>query len=216
MLRGSSELFTNAVHIRGRFADKNAHQPKPDFWFGLALYDDEQLSRLKGLELADKGIRHFAQTNLEETSQYRNDAFVYQPVKSKGNAAFPWMVGELKPEEGDEDYCLRQAANASHMCLVLYERLAELAARDGPPIVAFTSIGPQAKVFITYKSGTAENYCYVCFSLTSTYRFPILPHQLADNYIHLSECLAYGVAKLETCCMPFNFGALLINLCSGH
>ena len=117
------------------------------------------------------------------------------------------MVGELKPEDGDQEFCLRQAANASHTCLVLYESLAKLAARDGSPIVAFTSIGPQTKVFITYRSGTAKYQCCVCYSLTSTYRFPILAHQLANSFIHLSECLAYGVATLETCCMPFNFGA---------
>ena len=179
----------------------------PDFWFGLGLYDDKQLSRLKGLELADKGIKYFAQTSLKETSQHRDGYFVHQPVKSKENAAFPWMVGELKAEVGDEAKCLRQAANASHTCLVLHEKLAKLAARDGPPIVAFISIGPQVKVFITYKSGKAEDQRYVCSSLTSTYRFPILPHQLADNFIHFSECLVYGVATLEAFCMPFNFDA---------
>ena len=143
-----------------------AHQPKPDFWFGLGLYDDEQLSHLKGLELADKGIQYFAQTSLKETSQYRHDAFVYLPVKSKDNAAFPWMVGELKPEDPKKErFCLRQAANASHTCVRLCERLAALGGRVGSPIVAFTSIGPQAKLFITYRSGTAEDRCYVCPSL---------------------------------------------------
>ena len=128
-------------------------------------------------------------------------------MKSKENAAFPWMVGELKPEDGDEEYCLRQAANASHTCLVLYEKLANSAGRDEPPMVTFTSIGPQAKVFITYKSGTAEDQCYVCASLTSTFCFPILPHQLPNNFIHFSECLVYGVVTFETCCMPSNFDA---------
>ena len=99
------------------------------------------------------------------------------------------MVGELKAEDGDEAKCLRQAANASHTCLVLHEQLAKLAAKDGPPIVAFISIGPQVKVFITYKFGKAGDAPYVCCSLTSTYRFPKLPHQLADNFIHFSECL---------------------------
>lgn len=157
---GSSELFTNAMPIRGRLEDNNAHQPKPDFWFGLGLYDDEQLSRLKGFELADNNIQYFAQKSLKETSRHLDDTFVYQPVKSKENAAFPWMVGELKPEDGNEDICLRQAANASHTCAVLCEQLARLAATDGLPIVAFTSIGPQAKVFITYNFGTAEDQCY--------------------------------------------------------
>lgn len=156
-------MFTNAIDIRGRFGDEKGHQPKPDFWFGLGLYDDDQLSRLKGLELADEGVKHFTQTRLKKTKS-RHDAFVYQPVKSKDNAAFPWMVGELKKENAREAVVLSQAANATHTCLVLCEQLAELGAKDVLPIVAFTSIGPQAKVFIAYKSETADDQCYVCYS----------------------------------------------------
>ena len=143
-------------------------QPKPDFWFGLGLYSDDQISSLKGLELADKGIQYFKQTGLKKIKDH-HDRFVCQPVKSKGYAGFPWMVAELKKQRGDEPYCLRQAANASHACLVLCERLAEKGGRDGSPIVAFTSIGPQAKLFITYRSGTNEDPRYVCSSLTTTY-----------------------------------------------
>ena len=181
-------------------------EPKPDYWFGLGLYNDEQLERLKGLELADKGIRYFTQRGLKQIKCH-HDRFVCQPVKSKGYAGFPWMVAELKRQNGDKKYCLRQAANASHACLVLCERLAEKGGGDGSPIVAFTSIGPQAKLFITYRSGTAEDPRYVCSSLTSTCRFPIRPHHLANSFIHLSECLVYGMATLGRCCMPFKFGA---------
>lgn len=52
-------MFTDAIPIRGRLDDEKGHQPKPDFWFGLGLYDDDTLSHLKGLELADKGIKYF-------------------------------------------------------------------------------------------------------------------------------------------------------------
>ncbi len=184
----------------------------------MGLYNDEQLLRLKGLELADNGIKYFAQTSLNKISESYRDAFVYQPVKSNNCAAFPWMVAELKKEDAgdagdaEESYCLSQAANASHTCLVLCERLAELGARDGSPIVALTSIGPQVKVFITYRSETAEDQCYVCSSLTSTYRFPIPPHQLADSFIYLSECLVYGVAMLERCCTPIQLRCIVDHL----
>ncbi len=104
---------------------------------------------------------------------HRND-FVYQPVKSTKYGAFPWMVVEVKKEDGDESECLRQAANACHTCLVLCERLAAPAARDASPIVAFTSIGPKAKIFIAYKSGNTDDECYVCSSLRFRYRFPCL------------------------------------------
>ena len=66
------------------------------------------------------------------------------------------MVVELKNESEDEKECLRQAANASHASLLLCERLAAPASIDPSPIVAFTSVGPRAKVFIAYKSEEEE------------------------------------------------------------
>jgi len=96
---------------------------------------------------------------------------VYQPVKSTERGGFPWMVVEIKKELGDEEECLRQAANACHTCLVLCDRLAAPAARNPSPIVAFTFIGPKAKLFIAYMDKTADGVLYVCSSLSSRYRF---------------------------------------------
>ena len=62
------------------------------------------------------------------------------------------MVVELKSEVGDEKECIRQAANAVHTSLMLSERLAARANMDPLPIVAFTSVGPKAKIFIAYKA----------------------------------------------------------------
>lgn len=115
------------------------------------------------------------------------------------------MVPKDKDEAKEkESVVLNQAANASHTCLVFCEKLAELGARDLSPIVAFTSIGPQAKLFIAYKSEIADDQCYVCYSLA---RITLLPHQHTDSFIHFSECLAYGVAMLQICWMPSSFGA---------
>lgn len=72
------------------------------------------------------------------------------------------MVVELKKEGGDEKECLMQAANASYTSLKLCEGLAAPAMKDIPPIIAFTSVGPKAKIFITYKSEEdAEDEVYV-------------------------------------------------------
>ena len=152
LFRGSDDLFTNAVAIRGQFSDNKNYAPKPDFWFGLGLYNDPQLSRLRGLELNDKGIEYFTQENLEDISTTHTESLIYQPVNSRRDAAFPWMIVELKQERGSEKECIRQAANASHTSLKLCERLAEPAAIDASPIVAFTSVGPKVKIFIAYKS----------------------------------------------------------------
>ncbi|KAL8830181.1 MAG: hypothetical protein Q9191_001577 [Dirinaria sp. TL-2023a] len=147
---GSDQLFTNTAAIRGPFSDKKPHAPKPDFWFGLGLYNEQQLSRLQGLERSDKGIDHFTQKNLEDMSTNHTKSLAYKPVKSRENAAFPWMVVELKKEKGDENECLRQAANASHACLMLCKRLAAPTKLDTSPIVALTAIGPVVKIFIAY------------------------------------------------------------------
>lgn len=161
--RGFNQLFSNAVSIRETLSDDNDHQPKPDFWFGLRLFKDEQLSRLKGLERTDKDIEYFTTKFLKKIGTDHRNPFMYQPVKSSEHMAFPWMVAELKKESGDELECRRQAANASHMCLVLCEQLAASVTRDASPIVAFTSVGPEVKMFITYKSENAGENCYVCF-----------------------------------------------------
>ena len=160
--RGSDELFTHAVDIRGQFPDGNGHLPKPDFWFGLGLYKEKQLSRLRGLELKDKGIEYLTQKSLVCISQARTEKLIYQPVKSGKCVAFPWMVVELKKEKGDKEECVLQAANASHTSLMLCEQLAARASRDPLPIVAFTSVGPKAKLFIAYKARKyANNKRYV-------------------------------------------------------
>lgn len=166
--RGSDELFTNAVAIRGQYSKGNDYRPKPDFWFGLGLYNDQQLSRLRGLEIKDKCIEYFTQEKLEDISKTYTESLIYQPVSSRKYSAFPWMVVELKKEFGNEKECLRQAANASYTSLMLCERLAARAAIDASPILAFTSVGPKAKIFIAYKSEQdAEDVVYVRPALIS-------------------------------------------------
>lgn len=134
----------------------------------MSLYTDEQLSELTGLEIADKGIKYFTRKHLDKISTDRRNTFVYQPVKSKVNAvnaAFPWMIAEFKKEFGDEPECLRQAANASYTSYKIIEQLAVPAAKYTSPVVAFTFVGPRAKLFLTYKSNCAEKNCYVCSCL---------------------------------------------------
>ena len=82
-------------------------QPKPDFRFGLDLYNEKQLFRLKWFEFKDTGIEYFVQKNLKDISTTRTGKLIYQPVGSRKYAAFPWMVVELKKEFGDEKACLR-------------------------------------------------------------------------------------------------------------
>lgn len=119
---------------------------------------------MKGLELTDKGIKYFIPENLRNINKRHHGSLVYQPVKSMEYEAFPWMVVELKKEGGDEDQCLRQAANASYTCLKLGERLAASTTQEPSPVVALAAVGPEVKIFITYhsKKGKTVRYIY-CF-----------------------------------------------------
>ena len=210
--RGSDDLFTNAVKIRGRFSHKQEHQPKPDFWYGLGLYDKKQLSRLKGLEIEDKGIEYFTQRKLKEISTTRTGNLIYQPINSRSRAAFPWMVAEIKKEFGDEKECIRQAANAGHTSLRLSERLAAGADMDALPIVAFTSVGPKAKVFIVYK---ARRGLYVRPTPISRKCCPWFSIQHAKS-LFSSVWLVFGAAMSSTFCILCNFDVSLISWCTGH
>ena len=112
--RGSNEPFTT---FQGELRNNLTHQPKPDFWFGLGLYDEAQLSLLKGLELKDKGIQYFTQENLATLSDIHRKGLVYRPVRSSSHTGFPWMIVVLKKEPKNkcesarlEQECTRQAA----------------------------------------------------------------------------------------------------------
>ena len=209
--RGSDDTFTNAVDIRGRLSDGDTHQPRPDFWFGLGLYDEKQLSRLKGLEIKDKGIEYFTRENLEHMNTTRTEKLIYQPVESRKDAAFPWMVVESKHEDRNEKECIRQVANASHTSLMLCERLAARANMDALPIVAFTSVGPKAKIFIAYKAKTdADDKLYVRLTLISREccpQFLIYP----TKRLLFSVSPVSGEAILSTFCMLCNFDVLWIS-----
>ena len=136
---------------------------------------------------------------------------ICHPVKSREDAAFPWMIVELKKDNGDERECLRQAANASHISLMLYEQLAEPTAMKVLPIIAFTSIGPRVKIFIAYiAEEDDEDKVYVSPTLIpGNYCANVSFKQLTS--LLASVCLVYGVAISRISYMPSSFDVLLIN-----
>lgn len=71
--RGSDDCFSNVLNVRGRCPHNNTDQPKPDFWFGLHIYNENQMFRLKGLEIKDKGVEYFIPVNLECIGTIRED-----------------------------------------------------------------------------------------------------------------------------------------------
>jgi hypothetical protein len=70
---------------------------------------------------------------------------------------FPWAVVEVKrrsKDEGVKNFCYQQAANASVTALDIMTRLFEVsggqAPDDLPPIIAFTCIGPEIRLWLMF------------------------------------------------------------------
>ena len=201
--------FSNAFAIRGLFPDGRLYLPKPDLWFGLGLYTDQQVARLEGLELKDKGIEHFCQWVLEIRSTTFTPQSIPWPNDDKKNAAFPWMVVEMRNEFGDINQCLRQAANDSHTCLSICKKLAPSADVFVSPIVALTSIGPEAKLFIAYLSTNSDGAEIYLSPALANYILAEVSDSFCRNTL-ISECLVYGVAIFSTSYMLCNSDVLLI------
>ena len=80
---------------------------------------------------------------------------------------FPWAVVELKSIEVIENpiqFCYCQAANGASVALSLLENLHKLAslATDElvervPPVVTFTLIGPEVKVWLAFSEAKEES-----------------------------------------------------------
>lgn len=76
---------------------------------------------------------------------------------------FPWAVVEVKPDDvpnATEQFCFRQAANASAAAVRMYKRLVDyckgLTSEHIPPVVAYTCVGPKVKVWLTYFDDQSE------------------------------------------------------------
>ena len=74
---------------------------------------------------------------------------------------FPWAVVEVKRRSTDEsvkNFCYQQAANASATALDIMTHLFEVsdgrALNDLPPIIAFTCIGPELRLWLMSVSYT--------------------------------------------------------------
>ena len=153
-------MFTNAVEIRGMLSG-NQHRPQPDVCLGLSLFDEDQISHLKGAERFDKGIVHFEEDRISNLHTDDGGILTCRPTKSMPKLAFPWTIAEFKREFGDEPEALRQAANDCHTCVKLCEHLADRAGEESPPLVAITSVGPRIKLFVTYGESHRGRRTYV-------------------------------------------------------
>jgi hypothetical protein len=159
--------------------------PKPDFHFGFSIHDPARcnlrgfgkndyvqnftIDTLFGLQL--KGLHCSPTTGLEK------DVIKKKTLKLKAGElvrkhyllCFPWAVVEMKKHEVNESkataetaFCYCQAANAASTALAMLENLAQFEvhrqnSEHVPPVVAFTSVGANAKVWLAYSQHTEDN-----------------------------------------------------------
>jgi hypothetical protein len=140
--------------------------PKPDFTYGFPItktddslptgFRQEECVENFSLEvlarLRSKGVISAPRSGLHNWAKNKRG-----DTKRSDLICFPWAVVELKiakvpPKEIQFCYC--QAANGASTALKIYENLS----RDAtgkidcriPPVVAFTCIGPEVKVWLAY------------------------------------------------------------------
>jgi len=120
-------------------------------------------------QLCDHGLISSPTSAFRKVMSKRNNQPDYQTSREQGMVApksiaehqricFPWAIVEVKPDDAKRrltDKCYRQAANAASVSLCLFEKLAKYAdvqyeAQHIPPIVAFTFVGPEVRLWIAF------------------------------------------------------------------
>ena len=139
--------------------------PKPDLTYGFPIYKsiDDLPKALIAMDIARNfladTIRRFNDPPWElkvslTTKIYQEDS---AELRNPDLMCFPWAVVEVKrrsKDEGVKDFCYQQAANASATALDIMTDLFKtshgLVPDDLPPIIAFTCIGPELRLWLTF------------------------------------------------------------------
>jgi hypothetical protein len=143
-------------------------QPKPDLTYAFPILKKGS-EPLKGFE-RDEFTRCFS---LEILGELRKNNILSAPTTglnrwlkdpntrlwSKDYSCFPWAVVEMKRDDETMERCYCQAANAAAAAVTLHAQLLEKSFGDSsslvPPVIAFTTVGPNVKVWLAYQ--TSDN-----------------------------------------------------------
>lgn len=151
--------------IPGLF-DPCLNNPKPDITYAYPIFDVNNKHPKECEE--DDYFETFSYTFLKGLQDNENGGLQSTPTtglrKKHVNdlmnpdlLCFPWAVVEFKHarvKEAPIEFCYCQAANGSAAAFGIYKALFEKANRHPdriPPIVAFTCIGPEVKVWLTFE-----------------------------------------------------------------
>jgi hypothetical protein len=162
--------------------------PKPDFTYGFPI--NRTHDHLPVGFRCHESVTNFS---LEVLGKLRSAGLISSPLSglhtwTKNRTfnlsqshliCFPWAVVELKPvkvHQSPIQFCYCQAANGASAALKLYENLSKHATGGNdnriPPIVAFTCIGPEIRVWLAYSCTQQDKpVCHVgrtSFSFSSS------------------------------------------------
>ncbi|MCJ1383186.1 hypothetical protein MMC17_006299 [Xylographa soralifera] len=146
---------------------KRSTSPKPDLTYAFPITKADT-SSLKGFE-RDECVENFS---IEVLGELRSSkGLISSPVSALSSwtknrnydlkrsdlISFPWAVVEFKHstvQKSPVQICYCQAANGASAALKFYESLSKIATgkiNDHiPPVVAFTCVGPNVKVWLAY------------------------------------------------------------------
>lgn len=150
-------------------------KPKPDLTYGFPIFTArDQLP--PGFAEYECGS-NFQFDQLKMLSQESGGGLISAPSKGlwstketanvrQNLTCFPWAVVEAKTDRAtwtEEEKCMLQAANASSVALDMLSRLHERVANatgaipgELPPIIAFTCMGKQVQVWLTFQRRTVN------------------------------------------------------------
>jgi hypothetical protein len=138
--------------------------PKPDLTYGFPIF--QSIDELPEGTSSMEDAQNFSGDTIRElnNSPWELKASLTPKIhqrhrtdlKDSDLMCFPWAVVEVKHPLGSKDFCYRQAANASAKALDIMTRLFEepggQVPNDLPPIIAFTCIGPELRLWLMFWS----------------------------------------------------------------
>ncbi|KAF2826021.1 hypothetical protein CC86DRAFT_418683 [Ophiobolus disseminans] len=165
--------------------------PKPDLTYAFPIIDTTQKPASQFMCSLDEQIQGFSLRALKTlrcdpkielksaptTRLHTYNEKTPQQLSAKHRICFPWAVVEAKPYDPkklgrDKTFCYCQAANASASALYLRESLREKVgdtslSHDALVIFAFTCVGPNVKLWVTYRNPQNDNVEMRCIWASS-------------------------------------------------
>jgi hypothetical protein len=148
---------------------KRRTDPKPDLTYGFPILSStkdmpkgfvrDEYVQCYSLDVLGKlrsnSVCSATTTGLRKWTKNKDES----KLKASDLLCFPWAIVEMKHflvSAAQVEYCYCQAANASAAALSLRRELLTMAFGVIPdtlsPVIAFTCIGPQIKVWLTYRT----------------------------------------------------------------